>query len=739
MANGLWVGSVNDSVSRQSVNQARITVTDPDTGNLLGLYSDIEGTKPIGNPFLTREDGLVKFYVRAGRINISAFRNGVEKIFENEIVLEFLGSCSCGAVKAYWANIASWDAERPEIEFSLGPQEHLFVAMGFNEAGFTEIEWSASELTINVFHEVGDLIVYDIFAPYMSSIGDRATFTLSATIDGDTENAPRYAAAAIVGNLTPIDACRVITLDSANGPDGLPLIAAPTDCETAIGLCAIFSVESFGAPTQTGFPNIHGGNFFLDFSQDYDDASQNIARSGIGFNIAGVIAGLRTAATPAYPPVTIAVTSEADEQITISIGYAGDRSLLFNLVPQRRVVGDSAWISSSPIASEATSYIYNSSEVSVGDEYELRVLTGYLEHTLDSDYSRVPSGVVVGSPETAGGGGDWQYDITVGLNGSGEFRGFGTIYHWAGDPDFENINSPTGTIDNTSIELTTGTATIVGVAIFTNSYFIIQILGEHTQDEFYSISPSGVGSTLLAMDSPFFTYDAVNGITQWAWEIPDYDNSWIAGEQSGFDYAIEQNLAVVWDPATAGPEIGLTDNTYPDQIAQTLAELTGVNNVKATSGHGDEGKWFFRIDILALPVMSPEDGYNLVIGVIELSDSMELTLGSFGTSGIGYRTDGYIYKGGVATDSGVPYSVGSTIDVAVDLDNSKIWFAVNTLWVNGDPETATGGTTIGAGDSWIPAVTFLEHAASVSIITLTDDIGDPSEIPAGFTPWAESG
>lgn len=88
MAYGLWVGSVNDSISRMAVRDASVRVEDPDTGDLLGLYADRAGTKPLGNPFLTREDGAVKFFARPGRVNIEVYKNGSSQLFENEIILD---------------------------------------------------------------------------------------------------------------------------------------------------------------------------------------------------------------------------------------------------------------------------------------------------------------------------------------------------------------------------------------------------------------------------------------------------------------------------------------------------------------------------------------------------------------------------------------------------------------------------------------------------------------------------
>lgn len=87
MANGSWYGTVSDDLTGAAIRNAQITVTDPDSGDLVALYADRDSIEPIGNPFMTRADGLIKFYCRAGRVNINAFRDGFESNFENEVIV----------------------------------------------------------------------------------------------------------------------------------------------------------------------------------------------------------------------------------------------------------------------------------------------------------------------------------------------------------------------------------------------------------------------------------------------------------------------------------------------------------------------------------------------------------------------------------------------------------------------------------------------------------------------------
>lgn len=110
MANGPWYGSVADEFGL-AIPYARINVTDPgDPESLVALYKDRDGNQPLGNPFMTGPDGVVKFYARAGRIDIYANHRGVDaQVWYDEIIADDWGveppaGCVAWISPCYWDN-----------------------------------------------------------------------------------------------------------------------------------------------------------------------------------------------------------------------------------------------------------------------------------------------------------------------------------------------------------------------------------------------------------------------------------------------------------------------------------------------------------------------------------------------------------------------------------------------------------------------------------------------------------
>jgi len=89
MANGLWIGNIQDGYGRCVSTGVTIEVRDP-ANDLVALYRDKAGTQPLGNPFITLEDGIIKFYCEAGRVNILA-RKGADWIVANDVATHKMG------------------------------------------------------------------------------------------------------------------------------------------------------------------------------------------------------------------------------------------------------------------------------------------------------------------------------------------------------------------------------------------------------------------------------------------------------------------------------------------------------------------------------------------------------------------------------------------------------------------------------------------------------------------------
>ena len=70
-----------------------------------------------------------------------------------------------------------------------------------------------------------------------------------------------------------------------------------------------------------------------------------------------------------------------------------------------------------------------------------------------------------------------------------------------------------------------------------------------------------------------------------------------------------------------------------------------------------------------------------------------------------YAGNGSIYNNGVVTSYGTAYSQGDIVGVAMDLDNSKLYFSKNGTWQNSaDPASGTGGFSLTANQTYFPVI-----------------------------------
>ena len=80
-----------------------------------------------------------------------------------------------------------------------------------------------------------------------------------------------------------------------------------------------------------------------------------------------------------------------------------------------------------------------------------------------------------------------------------------------------------------------------------------------------------------------------------------------------------------------------------------------------------------------------------------------------------YEGDG----GGNQSSYGSTVSTGQVVGVAVDLDNSKLYFSINGVWQNsGDPtsgSTGTGAFSIQSGETYVPAISQLASSGNPTL------------------------
>jgi hypothetical protein len=180
------------------------------------------------------------------------------------------------------------------------------------------------------------------------------------------------------------------------------------------------------------------------------------------------------------------------------------------------------------------------------------------------------------------------------------------------------------------------------------------------------------------------------------------------------------NNFVTLNPLNQNPSNAFVLQNGNLSVASSTA--VGAKNHGSSTLGVSSGKWYseFKID----------SGLYSVIGVS--FDPSELARNN---QDCGYYSSGWGYYQGLGTirnnDAGSSYgdtlSAGDILGIALDLDNSKLYFAKNGVWQNsGDPTsgaTGTGAVSITSGETYF----FVTGDADASTVTTTSaNFGNPS-------------
>jgi len=158
------------------------------------------------------------------------------------------------------------------------------------------------------------------------------------------------------------------------------------------------------------------------------------------------------------------------------------------------------------------------------------------------------------------------------------------------------------------------------------------------------------------------------------------------------------------------------DNYYEDATftnGNNTVQTDNGNYTWNTSTLGlTTGKWYWEVKYEA---KSSSSNYNL-IGIAErpTESSSQYLGGVTAIANYGYYSDnGKVYaKSGSSTTYGNSYAVGDIIGVALDLDNSKLYFSKNGTFQNsGVPTSGSTGTGAISIDA-VPTLTFGQYFAA---------------------------
>ena len=143
--------------------------------------------------------------------------------------------------------------------------------------------------------------------------------------------------------------------------------------------------------------------------------------------------------------------------------------------------------------------------------------------------------------------------------------------------------------------------------------------------------------------------------------------------------------------ATLNPLVGLGSLTLSNGNLTCGNTTTAWDTISSTIG-ASSGKWYSEYK------WDSTSGGFIMNGIISIDTTIDninsdFYIGQFST-GYGYYSDnGSSYNNGSASAYGNSYTVGDIIGIAMDLDNSKLYFSKNGTWQNsGDPTSGATGT-----------------------------------------------
>ena len=153
-------------------------------------------------------------------------------------------------------------------------------------------------------------------------------------------------------------------------------------------------------------------------------------------------------------------------------------------------------------------------------------------------------------------------------------------------------------------------------------------------------------------------------------------------------YSADAPWEIIWDQNKKGPDLTLSKGNL------TVQRTSGNDweQVLATVGKSS-GKWYWEV-----ACDEGGSGYYSVVGVQDGDANLEYHTGQYelGVESIGFMDNARFYRsvnGGYSGVSGGTWYYDSDIvQVALDMDNGKIWFGVNGVWVGASGDSPNPGT-----------------------------------------------
>jgi len=158
----------------------------------------------------------------------------------------------------------------------------------------------------------------------------------------------------------------------------------------------------------------------------------------------------------------------------------------------------------------------------------------------------------------------------------------------------------------------------------------------------------------------------------------------------------------------------------------TLSYSSDTEGSARSNRFVSKGKWYWEIKI-----DSDSSPYVHNIGISEIDGVPRPPGRSSGVHSYGFEEDGDVWYKNNQYSYGNSHGQGDTVGVALDLDNGKIWWAVNNVWqASGDPELGTSPAFTGISGSFAPAFGASYSPVITGRFKSSDQIYSP---PVGFS------
>lgn len=173
-----------------------------------------------------------------------------------------------------------------------------------------------------------------------------------------------------------------------------------------------------------------------------------------------------------------------------------------------------------------------------------------------------------------------------------------------------------------------------------------------------------------------------------------------------------------WNPADAGVFVTLSNGDR---------DITGnggtASAVRSVTSHAT-GKYYAEVQF---------DGTGDLFGIANAAFPIS-SAGYLGedADGLGYNGfDGTINENGAAPSYGSATSAGDKVSIAVDINGSLVYFAVNGVWQNSaDPAAGTGGYSFG-----VTGPLYLAATPGDMSLLATSSADFTYTPPSGFSAW----